>query len=135
MKTMTLLLLICGIFSCPNFTQARVGETEAQTDHHYGKPAGKWDDYVGYKKLYHWHGFDIMVTFVDGVDQREMFNKSVGPFEPGDQKKLAKIAGADKNGVIFDKDAGAFSTKEFSEKYRVAKEAAWAKSGQKDKQQ
>lgn len=124
-------MLVCGTLLIPNFSRAKIGETEAQTDHQYGKPAGKWDDYIGYRKLYHWHGYDIMVTFVDGVNQREMFNRSVGVFEPSDEKKLAKIAGADKNGVIFDKESGAFTTKEFAEKYNIAKQAAWAKSNQK----
>ena len=135
MKSTTFLILICAIFSCPISSHARVGETEAQTDHRYGKPAGKWEDYIGYKKLYHWHGFDVMVTFVDGVDQREMFNKTVGPFEPKDQKYMAKVAGADRNGVVFDKESGCFGTKEFIAKYNAAKDAAWAKSAQKDKQQ
>ena len=131
MKTTTFLILMCGIFACPTFSHARIGETDAQTDHRYGKPAGKWDDYIGYRKLYHWHGFDLMVTFVDGVSHREMYNKTSGPFEPHDYKFMSKVVGADRNGVIFDKDSGAFTTKEFEDKYRAAKEAAWAKSNQK----
>ena len=131
MKTTTFLLLICG-FLCPTLAHARVGESEAQVDHRYGKPAGKWDDYIGFKKLYHWHSFDVMVTFVDGISRREMFNRHVGtPFEPGDQKRLAKVSGADRDGIIFDGESGAFTTKEFAEKYRAAQEAAWAKSNQK----
>ena len=93
MKTVTLLILISGLLLCANSTHARVGETEAQIDHRYGKPAGKWDDYIGYKKLYHWHGFDVMVTFLDGTSQREMFNKTQGPMEAQDQKYLTKISG------------------------------------------
>ena len=131
MKTTRFLILMCGVLVCPNFIYARVGETEAQTDHRYGKPAGKWDDYIGYRKLYHWHGFDVMVTFVDGVDQREMFNKSHGMFEPKDLKYMSKVAGINKNGVLFDNDSGAFTTKEFAQKYAAAKDAAWTKSGQK----
>jgi hypothetical protein len=131
MKTTALLILICGMFICPSCIYARVGETEAQVDHRYGKPAGKWDDYIGYRKLYHWHGFDVMVTFVDGVDQREMFNKTTGGFEPKDQKYMAKVAGANRNGVVFDKDSGAFTTQEFADKYKAAKDAAWAKSNPK----
>lgn len=111
--------------------QARVGEAEAQIDHRYGKPAGKWDDYVGYKKLYHWHGFDVMVTFADGVSQREMFNKTEGYIDPHDHKYLLKIGGANQNGIIYDKEAGVFTTKEFGEKYKAAREAAWAKSSEK----
>ena len=129
MKTVTLLILTSGLFLSANSTHARVGETEAQIDHRYGKPAGKWDDYVGYKKLYHWHGFDVMVTFLDGMSQREMFNKTQGPMEGQDQKYLTKISGVGHNGIIFDNDA--FTTKEFAEKYAAARTAAWAKSDQK----
>ena len=131
MKTTALLILISGFFSFANSTLARVGETEEQVDHRYGKPAGKWDDYVGYKKLYHWHSFDVMVTFVDGVSQREMFNKTLGGLDPHDQKYLAKISGMGKNGIITDVDKGTFTTKEFGEKYTAARAAAWAKSEQK----
>lgn len=131
MKITTFFIFLCVFSICSNPARARVGETEAQTDHRYGKPAGKWDDYVGYRKLYHWHNFDVMVTFVDGVDQREMFNKTVGPFELKDSKFMAKVAGAGHNGVLYDQNSGAFSTKEFEDKYRAAKEAAWAKSNQK----
>jgi len=130
MKTV-LLILISGFFLCPNSTHARVGETESQVDHRYGKPAGKWDDYVGYKKLYHWHGFDVMVTFLDGMSQREMFNRTTGPLDVKDQKYLTKISGAGSNGIIFDKASDAYTTKEFSEKYLAARTAAWAKSDQK----
>jgi hypothetical protein len=131
MKTTMSLILISGVFLCPNSTRARVGESESQIDHRYGKPAGKWDDYVGYKKLYHWHGFDVMVTFVDGVSQREMFNKIQGPLDAHDQKYLAKISGADRNGIIFNQQSGAFTTKEFEEKYVAARNAAWTKLDQK----
>jgi hypothetical protein len=134
MKTTTFLTFICAFLFCSNPAGARIGETEEQIDHRYGKPAGKWDDYIGYKKLYHWHGFDVMVTFVDGVDQREMFNRSNGPFQPNDYKYECKVVGADKNGVSFDKESGAFTTKEFAEKYRAAKDAAWAKSNTQKQQ-
>ena len=86
---------------------------------------------MGYKKLYHWHGFDVMVTFADGVSQREMFNKTEGYIDPHDYKYLLKIGGADKNGIIYDKEAGVFTTKEFGEKYKAAREAAWAKSSER----
>jgi hypothetical protein len=131
-KTTTSLILILGFFLCANSTRARVGESESQIDHRYGKPAGKWDDYVGYKKLYHWHGFDVMVTFVDGVSQLEMFNRSSGPLDAHDQKHLAKISGADRNGIIFDKESCVFTTKAFEEKYVAARNAAWTKSDQKE---
>jgi len=131
MKTV-LLILISGFFLCPNSTHARVGETESQVDHRYGKPAGKWDDYVGYKKLYHWHNFDVMVTFLDGVSRREMFNKSDNIPDPHDQKYLDKVSDVGRNGIIFDKDSGTFTTKEFAEKYTAARTAAWAKSDQKE---
>ena len=131
MKTAPCLILISGFFLCANSTRARVGENESQVDHRYGKPAGKWDDYVGYKKLYHWHGFDVMVTFVDGVSQREMFNRTAGPLDAHDQKRLAKISGANRNGIIFNKESDAFTTKEFEEKYLAARNAAWTKSDQK----
>ncbi|HLW34922.1 MAG TPA: hypothetical protein VKS98_04615 [Chthoniobacterales bacterium] len=134
MKTTTFLLFLCGFFICPNLVHGRVGETEAQVDHRFGKPVGKWDDYIGYRKLYHWHGFDVMVTFVDGVSQREMFNKSQGYVDAHDYKVLKKVGGADQNGIVFDK-AGVFTTKEFGEKYDAAKQAAWSKSNQKQQQQ
>lgn len=131
MKTTTLLILLSGFFFFARSTPARVGESEEQVDHRYGKLAGKWDDYIGYKKLYHWHGFDVMVTFVDGVSQREMFNKPIGGLEPKEQKYLAKISGMGKNGIINDVDKATFTTKEFAEKYAAARAAAWAKSDQK----
>ena len=131
MKTITFLILSGGFFLCANSTRARIGESESQIDHRYGKPAGQWTDYVGYKKLYHWHGFDVMVTFVDGVSQREMFNRTAGLLDAHDEKYLAKISGTDRNGIIFDKESGAFTTKEFEEKYLAARKAAWAKSEQK----
>jgi hypothetical protein len=134
MKTITLLMLISGFFLCANSSPARVGETEAQVDHRYGKPAGKWDDYLGYKKLYHWHGFDVMVTFLGGMSQREMFNKTSGITDPQDQKYLTKVSGAGRNGIIFDKASDAFTTKEFAEKYMAARTAAWAKSDQTQQQ-
>ena len=130
MKTTTLLILVSGFFLAKS-APARVGETEDQVDHRYGKPAGKWDDYVGYKKLYHWHGFDVMVTFVDGVSKREMFNKPVGGLDPKEQKYLAKISGSGKDGIINDVDSATFTTKEFADKYAAARAAAWAKSDQK----
>jgi hypothetical protein len=134
MKPITLLIFISGLFLFVNSTRAKVGEAEAQVDHRYGKPAGKWDDYLGYKKLYHWHGFDVMVTFLGGVSEREMFNKSDNIYDPKDQKYLLKISGAGQNGIIFDKDSGTFTTKEFAEKYAAARTAAWAKSDQKEQQ-
>jgi hypothetical protein len=134
MKTITFAILISGLFVCGNLTFARVGETETQCDRRYGKPAGKWDDYIGYRKLYHWHGFDVLVTFVDGVSQREMFNKIDALIDPHVSKYLAKFSGVGKNGIIADGDGGTFTTKEFSEKYAAARKAAWAKSGQPDNQ-
>lgn len=130
MKTTTFLILISGLFLCPNSTHARVGETESQIDHRYGKPVGRWDDFLGYKKLYHWHGFEVMVTFTDGISQREMFNKTDGVIDGHDQKYLNKISDAGRNGIIFDNDV--FTTKEFAEKYAAARTAAWAKSDQKE---
>ena len=110
---------------------AKIGEAEAQTDHRYGKPAGKWDDYLGYKKLYHWHGFDVMVTFLDGVNQREMFVKVEGTLDKHVEKHLAKIVGVGQNGIIFDETSRVFTTKPFEEKYIAARTAAWAKADEK----
>ena len=110
---------------------AKIGETEAQIDHRYGKPAGRWDDYLGYKKLYRWHGFEVMVTFLDGVSQREMFVKIEGATDAKVQKYLAKISGSGQNGVIFDDKSGVFTTKAFEEKYIAARTAAWAKTDEK----
>jgi hypothetical protein len=132
MKTTTLLPLIFGFFLFADAALARIGETESQVDHRYGKPAGKWDDYLGYKKLYHWHGWDVMVTLVDGVSRREMFNRTDGIQDPHDKKFLAKFSGANRNGIILDEDSGTFTTKEFAEKYAAARAAAWAKSEQSD---
>ena len=130
-KTITCLILSSSCFLWANSALGRVGESESQIDHRYGKPTGKWDDYVGYKKLYHWHGFDVMVTFVDGVSQREMFNRTAGALDQHDQKYLSKISGANRNGIIFDKDSFVYTTKEFEEKYVAARNAAWTKSDQK----
>jgi len=132
MKTKILLILTSGALALQlTPALARIGETEEQIDHRYGKPAGKWDDYIGYKKLYHWHGFDVMVTFSDGVSQREMFNKPGGILDAHIQKYLAKVTGAGRNGVVYDDFAGAFTTKAFEEKYVAARTAAWAKAEQK----
>ena|SRR5438132_479011 len=123
--------VFCSILLTAKASFARIGEAEAQTDHRYGKPAGKWDDYLGYKKLYHWHGFDVMVTFLDGVSQREMFVKVEGNLDKRVQKHLAKIVGVGQNGVIFDETSRVFTTKSFEEKYIAARTAAWAKADEK----
>lgn len=133
-KTTTLLALIFCWFLFANAGLARVGENESQVDHRYGKPAGKWDDYIGYKKLYHWHGFDVLVTFVDGVSEREMFNRTDGIQDPHDKKFLAKVSGLDRNGIIREEDSLTFTTKEFAEKYATARAASWAKSEEKQQQ-
>jgi hypothetical protein len=126
------LVIFTSIFLiCASSTSARIGEPESKIDDHYGKPAGKWDDYLGYKKLYHWHGFDVMVTFVDGVSRREMFVKTTGPLDAHVQKYLSKMEGTERNGVIFDKENGVYTTKEFEEKFLAARNAAWAKSSEK----
>jgi len=131
MRTQILLFLASGAFALQvTLAFGRIGETEAQTDHRYGKPAGRWDDYIGYRKLYHWHGFDVMVTFADGGSQREMFNK-LGGIDRHAHKYLAKIAGVGRNGVVFDDKEVVFTTKAFQEKYDAARTAAWAKSEQK----
>lgn len=130
-KTTALVIVASILFVCANSTRARVGESEAKIDDRYGKSAGRWDDYLGYKKLYHWHGYDVMVTFTDGVSRREMFVKETGPLDPHTQKHLERIAGAGRNGIIFDKDTGAFTTKEFEEKFVAARNAAWAKGDQR----
>ena len=131
MKTILFLILTSGFLLFASSAPAKVGENEAQIDHRYGKPAGKWDDYIGYKKLYHWHGWDVMVTIVDGVSQREMFNRTDGIQDSHDKKALAKISGVNRNGIILDDDTGTFTTKEFQEKYAAARAAAWAKAEQK----
>ncbi len=130
-KTALFAIVMFALLLCASSTRARIGETESQIDHRYGKPAGRWDDYLGYKKLYHWHGFDVMVTFTDGVSRREMFVKTTGPLDAHVQKHLAKISGAGRDGIIFDKENGVFTTKEFAEKFLAARNAAWAKSDQK----
>lgn len=133
MKTTTFLTSICSFLLFVNSTPAKIGENEAQIDHRYGKPVGKWDDYIGYKKLYHWHGYDVMVTFVDSVSQREMFNRSDGILDPRYKKFLTKFSGVGQNGIIRDEDSDTFTTKEFLDKYAAARAAAWAKSEQSDK--
>ena len=131
MKTTALLIVASAFLICAGSTLARVGEAESKIDDRYGKPAGKWDDYLGYKKLYHWHGYDVMVTFTDGVSRREMFVTTTGPMDAHVQKHLARISGAGQNGIIFATESGAFTTKEFEEKFIAARNAAWAKSEQK----
>jgi hypothetical protein len=130
-KMAALVIFTSILLICSSSTRARIGEPESKIDDDYGKSAGKWDDYLGYKKLYHWHGFDVMVTFADGVSRREMFVKTTGPLDAHVQKHLAKMEGAERNGVIFDKENGVFTTKEFEEKFLAARNAAWAKSEQK----
>lgn len=124
-------LALFSILVSANALFARIGETEAQIDRHYGKPGGRWDDYLGYRKLYHWHGFEVIVTFLDGVSRREMFVKIEGGTDAKVQKYLAKISGSGQNGVIFDEKSGVFTTKEFEEKYIAARTAAWAKTDEK----
>jgi hypothetical protein len=131
MKAIALLIVTTGFLICASSIPARIGEAESKIDDRYGKPAGRWDDYLGYKKLYHWHSFDVMVTFTDGVSRREMFVKTTGPLDAHVQKHLAKMEGAERNGIIFDQTTGAFTTKEFEEKFLAARNAAWAKSDQK----
>lgn len=131
MKANILWIVTGALLICASSTLARVGEPEAKIDDRYGKPAGKWDDYVGYKKLYHWHGYDVMVTFTDGVSRREMFVKAGGPLDAHAQKHLGKMEGAGRNGTVFDKDSGVFTTKEFEEKFIAARDAAWAKGDRK----
>lgn len=132
MTTKMFLILASGSLALQlNPAFGRIGENEAQIDHRYGKPAGKWDDYIGYRKLYHWHGFDVMVTFSDGVSQREMFNKPMLGVDPHLKKYLVKVSGAGRNGVIYDDKEGVVTTKEFEEKYLAARTAAWAKQEQK----
>lgn len=130
MKTTALVIVASAFLICVNSTRARIGETEAEVDHRYGKPAGKWEDYLGYRKLYHWHGFDVMVTFTDGVSRREMFVRKDGAQGAHDKKRLAKFSGVGRNEIIYDEDSGAFTTKAFEEKYLAARNAAWAKSEQ-----
>ena len=126
----TLLIALASLLLSVSPSFASIGESEAQVDHHYGKPAGKWDDYLGYRKLYHWHGFTVMVTFFDGASQREMFNKPEAGFDPL-KKRLGKVAGAGRTDVIFDDKSGVFTTKAFEEKYIAARAAAWAKAEEK----
>jgi len=125
----TVLFIIASLLLAANASFARIGENEAQVDDRYGKPAGKWDDYLGYKKLYHWRGFNVMVTFLDGVSQREMFDKAGLTHRA--EKSLGKYAGVGKNGVIYDAKSGAYTTQPFEEKYIAARTAAWAKEEQK----
>lgn len=127
----TLLILFVSLVLSASGSFARIGENEEQTDHRYGKPAGKWDDYLGYRKLYHWRGFNVMVTFLNGVSQREMFEKDGVSMDRHTQKSLAKVAGTEKDGVVYDQSAGVFTTKGFEEKYIAARTAAWAKDAEK----
>src|ERR1700720_4006973 len=109
-KITALVSVLSALVICASSTSARIGEPESKIDDRYGKPAGKWDDYLGYKKLYHWHGYDVMVTFTDGVSRREMFVTTTGPMDAHVQKHLARISGAGQNGIIFDNNNGVFTT-------------------------
>ena len=130
MKPATLIAFV-SLFVTASTLFATVGESEAKVDDRYGKPVGKWDDYLGYKKLYHWHGYNVMVTFFDGVSQREMFNKTEAGLDPRSLKRLSKVAGVGRNGVYFDEASDVFTTKAFEEKYIAARTAAWAKGSEK----
>ena len=125
----TILILIVSLHLTANASFAKIGESEARVDDLYGKPVGKWDDYLGYKKLYHWRGFNVMVTFFNGVSQREMFDKAGLTHRA--EKSLGKYAGVGKNGVIYDVNTGAYTTQSFEDKYLAARTAAWAKEEQK----
>lgn len=64
---------------------ARVGETLEQIDARYGKPVGpiglrgevapNEDELGGEMLLYTFQGFTILVTFVDGKSEQELFKK------------------------------------------------------------
>jgi hypothetical protein len=62
---------------------ARVGETEQQIEMRYGKPifplSGSWstleDELGGELRTYLFHEFTIVVTFVDGKSEVELFKK------------------------------------------------------------
>ena len=63
-----------------NTLLARIGETEAQIEQRYGKPSGlapeKVRDELGNPmRTYRFHGFDIIVVFVDGKSALEHFVK------------------------------------------------------------
>jgi hydroxymethylpyrimidine pyrophosphatase-like HAD family hydrolase len=73
-----------------------------------------------------------MVTFVDGVSQREMFNRAEG-IDPKVKKYIQKISESGKNGIIATGDSMTFTTKEFAEKYDAAR-AAWEKSHDQKKE-
>jgi hypothetical protein len=138
-------IFLCALLliECSVSLLARIGENQAQIEKRYGKSTGRWDDVVGYVKHYEWRGFTVIVSFVNGISQRERFNR-VWPDAPGrdnrdierqmkiDKKLLAQISCLGKNGVIADDDGYAFTTRAFEEKYEAARNN---KPGSKQKSQ
>jgi hypothetical protein len=131
--------VLCTLRYCGN-AFGRIGENESQIERRYGESTGRWDDVLGYVKHYEWRGFTVIVSFVDGVSQRESFNR-VWPDAPGrdnrdierqmklDKKMLAEMSGVGKNGVIPADDSGySFTTRAFERKYAAAGKATVEKA-------
>lgn len=123
----TKLLAAILLIGCSVTLFAKIGENESQVEKRYGVSTGRWDDVVGYVKHYEWRGFTVAVSFVNGISQRESFNR-VWPDAPGrdnrdierqmkiDKKFLAEISALGKNGVILEDDSGyIFTTEKFKE--------------------
>ena len=64
-KPLLLLAMVASV------AHARIGETEAQIEARYGKPLKTDGDF----KAYTANGFTIIVTFLDGRSEGEMFEK------------------------------------------------------------
>jgi hypothetical protein len=133
--TSAILLIGCNVTLL-----AKIGEDELQVEKRYGASTGRWGDVIGYVKHYEWRGFTVAVSFVNGISQRESFNR-VWPDAPGrdnrdierqmkiDKKLLAEISALGKNGVILEGDSGyTYTTKKFEGKYSAARTTAWAKA-------
>src|SRR5437667_9289666 len=69
------LIFISTVILCATGAQARVGETEKQIEARYGKPVGRWADFLGEKKLYHARDYEVMVSYWNGRSGREDFSK------------------------------------------------------------
>ena len=77
MKIKTLLPFLLSAFFCtPTF--ARIGETEKQTDVRYGKPVLTRTESALRANAYRYKGFNIIVTFENGVSVMEQFWKRNG---------------------------------------------------------
>lgn len=73
MKTLTFLLVMLCL-ALP--AEARLGDTQAKVAERYGKPVQVYRDVKGrIGNVYHSDGYFIMVQYIDGISQSEVYAK------------------------------------------------------------